>query len=134
MHTGDDMVRSVLEAVAFDGRGCLDILEENGRRVEEVVLVGGGARSRVWAAIKANIWKRTVILPRITDAASLGAMVLAGTAVGALHLSDAIHLNPPVQRVDPDPDSSARYDEIYAAYRALFTLMAAARADEAGDV
>lgn len=131
-HTGDDMVRSVLEAIAFDGRGCLEVLERHGRRVEEVVLVGGGARSRVWAAIKANIWKKTVTLPRMTDAASLGAMVLAGAAVGALRLDDAAHLNPPVDRYEPDPEVSARYDEIYAAYRDLNALMASADVDAHG--
>lgn len=124
-HTGDDLARSALEAVAFDGRGALDALARSGRPVEEIVLAGGGGRSRVWAGIKANIWNRPVILPRLADAASLGAMVLAGAAVGALALDDAARLNPPVQRIDPDPTQAARYDELYAAYRDLYARMEA---------
>jgi len=122
-HTPDDLVRSVLEAIAFEGRGALEALARHGRAVDEVVLVGGSGRSKVWAGIKANIWNRPVILPRQADAASLGAMILAGAAVGALTLDDAARLNPPSARLDPDPAVAVRYEEIYARYRDLYARL-----------
>lgn len=122
-HGPDDLARSVLEAIAFEGRGALDLLARHGRTVDEVVLAGGSGRSRVWASIKASIWNRPVILPRHADAASLGAMILAGAAVGALTLDAAARLNPPVARFEPDPTAAARYDDVYAAYRDLYARL-----------
>jgi xylulokinase len=122
-HTPDDLARSVLEAIGFEGRGALEVLARAGRPVDEVILAGGSGRSRVWAAIKASIWNRPVILPRHADAASLGAMLLAGAARGVLALDDAARLNPPTARIDPDPALAAQYEEIYAAYRQLYARL-----------
>lgn len=122
-HDRPDLVRSVLEAVACEVRGCLEVLRASGQRVEEVVLAGGGARSRVWAAIKAHTWRLPVLLPRVTEAASLGAMVLAAAGLGLRPLEEAAALNPPVGRIDPDPALAAQYDRVYAEHRALYQRM-----------
>jgi xylulokinase len=97
------------------------------------VAVGGGARSRVWSQILADVAGRPVVVPRETDAASLGAALLAAAALG--HLQDpereARRGNPAALVCSPDPAAGARYgvlrdlyDRLYEALRPVFAELA----------
>jgi xylulokinase len=50
-----DLVQAVLEGVAFAFRDGLDAIRRGGTGVERASLVGGGARSRYWAQIMADV-------------------------------------------------------------------------------
>ena len=75
--------RAVLEGVAFSIADCQDALLEAGAPIERIVLIGGGARSRFWAQIIANVIGRPLAIP--SNAAlgpALGAARLARQAMG----------------------------------------------------
>ena len=56
-----DLVRAVLEGVAYNDRWSFDILERfTGRRLGAVRMVGGGARSDLWCQIHADVFDRAV--------------------------------------------------------------------------
>jgi len=63
------------------------------------VVIGGGAKSDIWAQIKADILGMPVTRPRYTEAASLGAAILAAAAVGVVTdpVATARTWNPPVR-------------------------------------
>ncbi len=137
-HGPGALARSVLEGVAFELRACLDLLGGMGVQVQGVLAVGGGARSDLWNQIIADVSGREVAVPRQTDAASLGAMLLAAAATG--HLTDlgaaALVANPVASRFRPNPDTTAtyralytRYNQLYEALRPVFAELAAATAE-----
>ncbi|NLE43808.1 MAG: hypothetical protein GX620_03720 [Chloroflexi bacterium] len=78
-----DIVRSVLEGVAFQIRSNLDVMEEL-TRVERLVLFGGGARSRLWASIIAAVSGKPVQVAQVVDVANWGACILAGVGCGLI--------------------------------------------------
>ncbi len=85
-HRRPHFVRAIMEAIAFMIRRDLEGLNRLGAETREIRVLGGGAKSRVWSQIKADVSQVSVVLPAQTEAAALGAAILA--AVGAGIYSD----------------------------------------------
>ncbi len=124
-HGREHMARAVLEGTAFAMRDVIDHLDAMGVGAATILLLGGGARSRLWSRIRADIAGRQVFVPDHVDTSPLGAAMMAAVAAGAFtNLGEAAAL---VGRegvtLDPDRDRNAAYDEAYAAYRRLFDTL-----------
>lgn len=76
--------RSVLESIAFEYADFLDVFAANGIVVDEVLAVGGGARSAIWNQIKADVIGASWRVPGRQDGAILANAALAAHGVGAL--------------------------------------------------
>ncbi|MHC4248646.1 MAG: xylulokinase, partial [Planctomycetota bacterium] len=83
-HTPAHFYRSLVEGLSFELRRTFDELGGAlGRRLaSEVRTGGGGAKSRIWPSILADVLGRRVALAREAEATSLGAAVLAGVGAG----------------------------------------------------
>jgi len=79
-HTRREIARAVLEGCALHLRWILESLGPSD--VEEVVAVGGGAKSAFWRGIIADVTGITLLVPRVLEAGALGAAILAGVGVG----------------------------------------------------
>jgi xylulokinase len=80
--TQADMAKAILEGLTFELRVNLDLLRESGVEIKELHTVGGGALSDVWIQLKADICEIPLCIPRVTEAACLGAAVLASVGAG----------------------------------------------------
>jgi xylulokinase len=78
IHQKQDLLRAVMEGVAFSIRNCFDVLMEMGLSFEELMITGGGGRSLLWRQIIADLCECPVIAPENCDGAVLGAAILAG--------------------------------------------------------
>jgi len=76
--------RSMLEAIAFEYAEFLDVFRANGAPVDEVLAVGGGARSPLWNQIKADVVGMRWRVPSRQDGAILANAALGGVGVGEL--------------------------------------------------
>ena len=114
-----------MEGVAFSLRDCYRTLEEMRLPVKRIFLIGGGARSKLWSEIVANVFNCTVAVPTPGDA-SFGAALLAGTGIGLFpDVKAAVAKCLRVERtVVPDPSSAARYDRLFSCYRRLHDALA----------
>ncbi|MCB0023473.1 MAG: xylulose kinase, partial [Caldilinea sp.] len=76
--------RAVLESIAYDYAGALAELRAlaPGLRVDGVRVIGGGARSRVWNQIKADVLGIPYAPLRRPDVTTWGCAILAGHAAG----------------------------------------------------
>ena len=124
-HGTGALARSVMEGVAFELRAALDLLEGMRLGVAGVRAVGGGARSELWNQIYADVLGREVGVPRHTDAASLGAMLLALAATdrSADPVSTARAVNPLVTTFRPEARAAGRYRDLYARYNRLYEAL-----------
>jgi len=80
-HNYSHFVRAVYEGIAYSIRDCFSLLTNEGLTIEEVRIIGGGAKSDLWRQIIADVLGLEVIMPKITDAA-FGAAILGGVGVG----------------------------------------------------
>ena len=81
-HTKAHFIRAIMEAIAFMLKRNVEIVEAAGIPVEEVRLLGGGARSGVWCQIKADVLQKPVVTFQEQEQALLGAAILAGLGAG----------------------------------------------------
>ena len=85
-HGRAELTRAVMEGVSL---GCYDayaVLAEIGAQPERVILAGGGARSRLWQGIIADVFGLTVQRLGVTEQSALGALLLAGAGIGLFDL------------------------------------------------
>jgi xylulokinase len=115
------LVRAVMEGVAFHTRWMLEAVERNVPRQAEIRFVGGGARSKVWTQILADVTGRVVRpLANPVDAGALGAAIVCGVGLGALRrFEDADGLIPEGPSVRPRPEVRALYDRQFLAFSTL---------------
>jgi xylulokinase len=128
-HNRGDIARAIMEGVGYEVGKCLEGLRALGLTLDEVVVIGGGARSDLWARIKADILALPILRPRHMEAASLGAALLAARSVDLIDNLEAAgrQWNPIYDVIAPDPDAVRFYDgrrllfeELYSALLPLF--------------
>jgi xylulokinase len=122
-HKRPHFARSIMEAIACIIRRNIEVLCEMGIEVEEIRALGGGARSKIWNQIIADLTKQPVTTTlHEEDAASLGAAILAGKAVGLFrNLEDAVEDMVAIrERLEPNPKNSKTYDKLYMKYIKLY--------------
>jgi xylulokinase len=121
-HGPSHMARAVLEGCAFAMRDVVERLAALGVDTSTLLLLGGGAKSRVWAQIRADLVQRPAEISSVADSSPVGAGLLAAVAAGAARNLDeaAGRIAPPTTVIAPDPASRQAYDDAYGRYRRLF--------------
>ncbi|MGD0574893.1 MAG: FGGY family carbohydrate kinase [Anaerolineales bacterium] len=121
-HRREHFIRAVLEASAYALRDITDRMRAIGLPTEELRVVGGGARSRLWCQIKSDVTGIPACVPEMTDSASIGSAMLALVAIGAFDSfpQAAGNLVRVREAFDPDPAAHARYEECYQLYRSTY--------------
>ena len=122
---GADMIFTDMEGVAFSLRDCYRTLEEMRLDVKRIFLIGGGARSRLWSEIVANVFNCDVAVPTPGDA-SFGACLLAGTGIGIFAdvkaaVAHCLHVD---RMIRPAPATAAKYDRLFTCYRRIHDALA----------
>ena len=117
-HGKPHLYRALLESIGFEVRRSIDIIEDLGITVRDIRMVGGGAKSLLWRKIISNQTNKTISVPRETEAAALGAAILAG--VGAKVYKDVYDgVKNAVKIIDsekPEEDIVAIYDSAFKKY------------------
>jgi len=124
-HSYGDLARAILEGIAYEIRACIEVLSREGMDPSTILALGGAARSSVWNRIKADVTQRTYSRPKVTDAASLGAFMLASRGLG-LETATAEALNPVEATWPPDPATRRVYDDMFRLYNKLYQATATA--------
>ena len=116
------MWRSVLEAIGFDYIGVTDEYRDAGVDMSRITITEGGSADDVWNQIKSDINQIPLETVNSVEAASLGAAILAGKAVGVFeNIQEAVSSMVQVKdRTQPNPEQKIVYDQGYAMYRKLF--------------
>ena len=74
---------TLLEGIIFEQKYLYDETQKYlNEKIEEIVLLGGGARSPLWRQIVADIVGIPVLIPTTLESTCLGAAMLAASAVG----------------------------------------------------
>jgi xylulokinase len=116
----------VLEGLACAARDVAGRLDELGLPVREVVLLGGGARSALWAQIRADLLGVPHRVAAHTDATPIGAAMIAAVAAGiAPDLATLAALAPPPSATfTPDPAGVGPAAAAYGRYQRLVEQLA----------
>jgi FGGY-family pentulose kinase len=121
-HTLAHLYRAVVEGICFGTRQILDDMATHGFALERIVAGGGGAKSRLWTQIQADVLGRPIHLPRDKETMALGAAIWAGLGAGVFKTyQDAIGRMVHIERaVAPVPERRQVYDALYRQYVDLY--------------
>lgn len=126
-----DMLRSVLEGVTINLSIILEILR-NQVEINEMLVIGGGAKGAIWRQIMADVYNAKIIAPTVLEeAGSMGAAVTGGVGVGLYKDFDIIDKFIEINAVHtPDPQNveaylpvKERFDDCYFALKDVFAKM-----------
>lgn len=117
------IARAILESNTYDLKLNLEKLEESGINVNKIIAIGGGAKSHEWLKIKSDILNRKIQTLKNPEAASLGAAMLAGVAVGEYSsYKEAVENTVKDDKVYyPDSSSGKQYDIRYSIYKDIYS-------------
>lgn len=114
-HERRHMIRALMEGLCFGLRDRLESYERTQHcRFDSLRVVGGLAQSEWFLTVKASALNRPLEAPACTEAAAMGAAMLAGRAVNAIALEDiSVKV---ARRYDPDPALAEIYARKYPEY------------------
>ncbi|PZO17017.1 MAG: gluconate kinase [Leptolyngbya foveolarum] len=136
-HTQAHLVRAVLEGVVYNLHVVFSALEQSGGRVTKLRASGGFARSDLWQQMLADIFNRTIEVPKVIESSALGAAALAFWALGEWDSLEQIEARVEIAQIKtPIAENVRRYRKFLPIYNALlvgFTEQYAALREAAQD-
>ena len=123
--TRAEMYQAVLEGVAFAIKDNLEIIKRFGVDVKSSCLCGGGAKSKLWRLILANVLDIELNIPVTEQGPGYGAAILAMVGAGDLaSVREAAEQFFAIKEtVSPDRALSALYAKRYEKYRSIYPAL-----------
>lgn len=111
-------IRAIMEGVGYMLR---ESIEEMRLQPDHIISLGGGAKSRLWSQIKADICATTITIPENVESTSLGAAIMGCVALGIFTDFEAAggHITQK-QKFSPNADSHTIYNKGYAEYKEMY--------------
>lgn len=124
-HKRGHMTRALLEGVIYGLRDSLEIIKDMGIDVKEVRLSGGGARSKLWKQIVADVFGVSVSVPNSMWGPAYGAAILAAVGAGAYKSVDEACKSLIVidEKINPNKKNVETYNEYYKVYKNLYSVL-----------
>lgn len=117
-----DMYQAVLEGVAFAIKDNLEVIKQFGIDVKASCLCGGGAKSKLWREILANVLDIELNIPTTEQGPGYGSAILA--MVGAGEFDDLKSATDKFfeikETVTPDKELARLYADRYEKYRKIY--------------
>lgn len=125
-HTQSDLIRAVLEGVAFSLRAALEVIQAIAP-VNQLLATGGGVRSPLWFHLLADVLGTELVAPKAEEGAAYGAAILAMVGVGAYPtLAAAFEVLPAaIEAVQPQQQDA--YEAAFERYTPLYKALKAVR-------
>jgi len=121
-HDKNHFVRAIMESIGYMLRSNIDILEEMGVEIAEVISTGGASKSALWNQIKSDILQKPIITLSQQESCCLGAAILAGVGSGVFETVEEASSRM-VNRMDSfvsNDNSAHAYSQAYEKYLALY--------------
>jgi xylulokinase len=121
-HNKGDILRAILESLAFELRRNIETFRNYGFKINEIRVTGGGAKSPFWVQLKADVTKIDVLVPEAKmETTALGAAILTTREAQIYKTFNeaALHMSRLPEKYEPESDKGKLYDEIYGRYLKL---------------
>ncbi len=120
-HGKNHLSRAVLEGVSYGLKDSLALMQALGIQPDNVILSGGGTRSRLWKQMLADIFETRCTLVNATEGAAYGASMLAAVGTGNHStIEDASKLwIKQTEQIATGPNHS-KYGRNYQIYKSLY--------------
>jgi xylulokinase len=123
-HGPAHLTRALMEGVVFSLADSLAIMIELGLSIQQIRVIGGGARSPLWRQIQADVFGMPVYRTVVDEGPAYGAALLAGVSAGLFssveEACSVVRLRPDV--TEPDERRTQLYKRYFELYKSLYPL------------
>jgi len=119
----DEFLRSIYEAIGFSALDNISYLSRLLRIVpKSITVIGGGARSKVWPQILADIMGSKIIIPKGKEFGCRGAAINAGVGIGIYknHKEGLTRFYGIGREIYPNEKKTKIYRSYFSLYRKLY--------------
>jgi xylulokinase len=115
------LIRALLEGVTFGMRDALAIMQSMNIPITQIRASGGGARSKFWRQLQADIYRQPIVTTNATEGPAYGVALLAGVGTGVWSsVEQACCCMKETEKLTPRTKSADLYDRSYAVYSKLY--------------
>ena len=121
-HGKPELIRSVMEGITYAMRDSLEIIRGMGVEIGRIRLSGGGAKSKFWRRMQADVYGRDVCTINAEEGPAYGVALLAGVGTGVWgSVEEACEGSiSVVSECKVDPKAQGVYDEFYPVFQELY--------------
>jgi xylulokinase len=128
----ENLARASLESAIFGMRIGMEGFSELGFKAREIRLIGGGAKSKIWQSIAANVMNLPVRVPKSDEAAAMGGAIqalwtlLKQEAIPDVSIESLVDEHVVLDgsaTATPDPESVAAYNAAYQEYAKYLAVL-----------
>ncbi len=122
-HTKVHFTKAVMEGITFSLRDTLEIFRAEGKRIEEMISIGGGAKNPVWLQMQADIFNTKIHKLQNEQGPSIGACMIALVGAGLVEsYEEAVERCVKIaETYTPNPENVAAYDQVYEIYTDVYS-------------
>ncbi|SET71686.1 xylulokinase [Salinibacillus kushneri] len=121
-HERKHFVRSVLEGITFSLAESVEIFRDNGKKVDTIVSIGGGAKNEVWLQMQADIFDAEIVKLSSEQGPGMGAGMLAAYGAGwysSLEECTDVFLEV-ANRYYPQRENVKKYQKLFRLYKQVY--------------
>ncbi|MGP4041461.1 xylulokinase [Gracilibacillus sp. D59] len=121
-HTLKDFARAVLEGITFSLNESIAIFRENGKQIDTIYSIGGGAKNPDWLQMQADIFDAKIVKLKSEQGPGMGAAMLAAYGSGwyssLKECADAILED--AETYQPNPENAEKYKQLFKLYKDVY--------------
>lgn len=123
--TKADISKALLDSGSYEMKLNLDQLEKIGIKINKIRAVGGGAKSKRWLQLRADVFGKEIATLKINEASCLGAAILAGIAISEFNSAkEAIQQVVKIKEIFyPDMKKHGCYQEKYKRFIQIYPIL-----------
>lgn len=125
-HNRGHMYRALLEGIAFEQLLALTAVEKTiGKKVRDLVVMGGGSGSSLWLQILADITGRNICIPVNKEISGLGAGMAAAVGAGWFNNFDtaSAKMSGTEKILKPNLEIHKTYTKQFSVYRKIYEAL-----------
>jgi xylulokinase len=121
-HQRKHLTRAVLEGVAFSLRDTFEIMRSMGIGISRICINGGGAKSKLWCSIIADVLNVEVVKLNTNEGPAYGAAILATVGHGLFDTVESAcsAFVKVTETIEPDTERAKLYDKKYEKFREIY--------------
>lgn len=121
-HEKVHFTKAVLEGITFSLRESIDILRNDGKLIDTIISIGGGAKNDTWLQMQADIFNATIVKPANEQGPGMGAAMLAAFGCNwfdSLQACADTFLNVDYT-FEPIEANVIKYDQLFKIYQQIY--------------
>ena len=121
-HKKADFARAVIEGITYSLYDSIKIMREAGHEINSITSIGGGAKSKFWLQLQADVFNMKVKKLKHEEGPSMGAAMLAAYGLGWFEsVADCVETFIKVEEVfKPNAENHKRYEQFHNVYQRVY--------------